>query len=241
LKQSALTEPLVDALIDSMEDPKRCFDACIALEAATAKSSHIHARIVDAGGIEAIVDAMTPHETHETNAQIQLVACHTLQHLSSSSSYQGADKVAEAGGCKAIALALSGNYCGDPLLVQAAAHALEIIAFGGPRGRERTVRHGAIEALLAALKMHRTSVDVCQAGLAALQAIVEKDPDCQQAERFAKANGISNIVSTLGEHKSDKQVQYWGRLLLHSLCEDNRDLKAEAMRKLHYQGIDLTL
>merc|ERR1711924_578825 len=150
----------------------------------------------------------------------------------------GAARIAEAGGCEALLRGVAGP---DPLLAQAAAHALELVAFGGPVSRERAVNDGAVEMLLSALKAHRSASELQEAVLAALQTVIEKNPDCQQIERLAAANGIPSIVTSLGEHKEDQKVQYWGRLLMQAICSESRDLRAEALRKLHYQGVELEL
>jgi hypothetical protein len=115
------------------------------------------------------------------------------------------------------------------------------VAFGGPLSRQQAVNEGAVEVLLSALKAHRGAAEMQEAVLAALQTVIEKNPDCQQIERLAAANGIHAVVTSLGEHRSDQKVQYWGRLLMHSVCNENRDLRTEALRKLHYQGIELEL
>jgi len=228
-------EPLVQALIDSTQDGETCLAALVTLESATARSGTLHRRVLAAGGAEALVAAMT---THREVADIQLVACHAIQHLAAAASYGGAARVAEAGGCEVLLQAIEGP---DPLLAQAAAHALELVAFGGPLPRQRAVSDGAVEVLLSALKAHRSAAEMQEAVLAALQTVVEKKPDCQQIERLAAANGIPCIVTSLGEHKADQKVQYWGRLLMQLICSENRDLRAEALRKLHYQGIELEL
>jgi len=106
-------EPLVQALIDSTEDPEACLSACATLEAATARSSILHRRVLAAGGAEALVTAMT---AHREVADIQLVACHALQHLAATASCSGAARVAEAGGCRVLLVAIGGP---DPLLAQA--------------------------------------------------------------------------------------------------------------------------
>merc|ERR1712139_477586 len=114
---------------------------------------------------------------------IQLIACHALQHLATAASCKGATSVAEAGGCEAMLVALGPAHSQNALLAQAAAHALELVAFGGPSARERAVSSGALEVLLSVLKVHRSNADVQQAVLAALQTITERNPDCQQIER----------------------------------------------------------
>merc|ERR1719247_266325 len=164
---------------------------------------------------------------HSDAADIQLVACHVLQHLASTASCSGAARVAEAGGCKVLLLAIRGP---DPLLAQAAAHALELVAFGGPLPRQQAVSEGAVEVLLSALKAHRRAAEMQEAVLAALQTVIEKNPECEQIERLAAANGIHAVVTSLGEHRSDQKVQYWGRLLMHSVCNEHRDLRTEALR-----------
>jgi len=235
---SGEAKKLVQALLESTQDRDGCMAACQAIEIATARSSTVHRRLLAAHGAEALVAAMS---AHSDVAEIQLIACHALQHLATAASCGGAARVADAGGCEAMLLALGPAHSQDPLLAQAAAHALELVAFGGPLPRGRAVSDGAVEVLLSALKAHRANAAVQLAVLAALQTVVERNPDCQQIDRVSKCNGINNIVSSLGEHKSDKQVQYWGRLLLQGICASNRDLRAEALRKLHYQGIELEL
>lgn len=232
-------EQLVQSLLDSTQDRDGCLAACIALEAAAARSSALHRRILTSGGAEALVAAMA---AHRGAADIQVVACHALQHLAAAASCNGAMTVAEAGGIEAMLLAAGSAHAHDPLVIQAVAHALELVAFGGPLPRQRAVSNGAVEVLVSALKVHRGAVeDLQQAVLAALQTIVVRNPDCQQVERFAAADGIQRIVTCLGEHRADTQVQYWGRLLLHDVCTENRDLRTEALRKLHYQGVELEL
>lgn len=234
------SDPLVEKLRESIEEgEEECLAACEALEAAAAKSCNIHRRILAAGGADVIVHAM--HEYRDGDMKLQVAFCQTLQHLASATASMGATVVADAGACKAIANALSLWHSEDALVVQAAAHALELIAFGGPRSREHAVKDGALEALLGATKKHKSSAIVQQAVLAALQTLVENNPNCQQVERVAAANGIQIIVTILGDHNTDKQVQYWGRLLIQNICEDHKDLKAETLRKLHYQGIELEL
>lgn len=228
-------EPLVQELLDSTQDHDACLAACASLEAATARSSTLHRRVIAGGGVEALLAAMHGHREHP---DIQLVACHALQHLAAAASCGGAARVAQAGGCAILLTAIAGP---DTLLAQAAAHTLELVTFGGPVPRQLAVSSGAVETLLSALKAHRSAPDMHEAVLAALQAVIEKDPDCQQIERLAAANGIPLIVSSLGENRSNQKVQYWGRLLMHAVCSENVNLKAETLRKLHYQGIELEL
>lgn len=240
---SAPSKPKADApdvisLRDSIQDRDECLAACTALEAATARSSALHRHVVSSGGVEALVEVMA---AHRQDVDIQLAACHTLQHLAASAACHGAARVAEAGGCEGILLAMGSMHSQNTLLVQAAAQTLELVAFGGPSQRKRAVDAGAVEGLASVLKVHRSNADVQQAVLAALQTIVERDPDCQQIDRLAAADGISRIIASLGEHKADQQVQYWARLLLHDVCTENRELRTEALRKLHYQGIELEL
>lgn len=230
-------EPLVQALLDSSQDRDACLAACTALEAATARSHSLHRQVIAADGVEALIAAMA---AHRGVSEIQLVACLALQHLAAAASCNGAARVAQAGGCEALLLAMA-HDAQDPLLAQAAAHALELVAFGGPVPRQRAVDDGAVEALLSVMKVHRAASELQHAALASLQTIVERNPDCQQAERLVAADGIQRITTVLGEHKGDQQVQYWGRLLLHDMCTHNRDLRADALRKLHYQGIELEL
>lgn len=240
IKLKGDSDPLVEKLQASIEEGEEdCLVACEALEAVAAKSCNAHRRILAAGGADVIVKAM--HEYRDGDMKLQVAFCQTLQHLASATASMGATVVADAGACKAIANALNIWHSDNALVVQAAAHALELIAFGGPRPREHAVKDGALEALLGATKKHKSSAIVQQAVLSALQTLVEKNPNCQQVERVTAANGIQIIVGILGEHKADKQVQYWGRLLIQNICEDHIDLKAETLRKLHYQGIELEL
>lgn len=240
IKLKGDSNPLVEKLREAIQEgEEECFAACEALEAAVAKSSNIHRRILVAGGADVIVHGM--HEYRDGASKLQVAFCQALQHLASGTDSMGATVVADAGACKAIANALSLWHSDDALVVQAAAHALELIAFGGPRSREHAVKDGALEALLGATRKHKSSAFVQQAVLAALQTLIEKSPDCQQVERVAAANGIQIIVTILGDHKADRQVHYWGRLLIQMICQDHMDLKAETLRKLHYQGVEMEI
>mmetsp|Transcript_68504 Transcript_68504/g.120016 ORF Transcript_68504/g.120016 Transcript_68504/m.120016 type:complete len:242 (-) Transcript_68504:76-801(-) len=231
---------LVPALQIASRNRERCLVACVGLEIAlrpSASQAPLYQQALDAGSVEALIAAMT---AQRGAAEVQMVACQALQHLAAAATEGGASRVAAAGGCRAVVIAM-GAHAGDVLLLQAAAQALELIAFGGSVSRERAVEEGAVEALLSMLKAQRHVQPVQQAALAALQTLVEKHPDCHQVERVAAAGGIATIISTLGDNKTHKQIQYWGRMLLQILCNENRDLKSEAVRKLHYQGIEMDL
>lgn len=233
-------ETLVQALLIAKRNSERCLVACIGLEMAlrpNASQAPMYQQALDAGSVEAVIAAMTAQRGVAT---VQMVACQALQHLAAATTDGGASRVAAAGGCRAVIVAM-GAHSGDVLLLQAAAQTLELIAFGGSVSRQRAVEEGAVEALLGMLKAQRHVQPVQQAALAALQTLVERQPDCHQVERVAAASGIATIISTLGDHKTHKQIQYWGRMLLQSVCSQNRDLKAETVRKLHYQGIEMDL
>lgn len=231
-------ENLVRCLKIARRNRERCLIACLNLEMAlrpTSSQQPLFAQALAAGSVEAIVEAMS---AQRGAVEVQMVACQALQHVSAASADGGATRVAASGGCQAVVIAI-GAHSTDVLLLQAAAQALELIAFGGSTSRERAVEDGAVEALLGVMKAHRHVQPVQQAALAALQTLVEKQPDCQQAERVAAAGGIAAVVTSLGDSKTNRQIQYWGRMLLQNLCAENRDLRAEAIRKLHYQGIEI--
>lgn len=238
-KVKAASDPdkLVQALKVSAEQREACAEALAALEAAAARSQSAQCRMLTIGAAQVVVDAM---RAHGGVVEVQLLSCLVLQHLASNISMGGALRISEARGCEAITIAMNANS-GNALLAQAGAQTLELIAFASPETRQRAVEDGALEALLSVLKVHRHSVDAQQAALAALQTLVERNPDCQQVERVAAAEGIALIITTLSDHRAERQVQYWGRLLLQNICLGNRDLKAEAVRKLHYQGIEMEL
>merc|ERR1712014_524657 len=167
---------------------------------------------------------------HSKSLEIQMIACRALQHLSTSP--EGAAQVAEAGGCKACVDIMSARP-EDALVQQLACHALELIAFGGSEPRLRAISDGAAEVPVQVLKLHRASPLAQQAALAALQAILEEGGASQQI--VADAGGLQAAVNTVSDHKGDANIQYWGRLLIQSLCIGNNDLRAEASRKLHYK------
>jgi len=219
----------------ALDDRDTCLEACAALEAATVRSVATHRRLLRADGAEAVAGAMS---SFLEDAEVQLVACQVLQHLASSSSADGAGHVARSGGCAAIVAALDAHRA-DPLVLQAACHALELVAFGGVAARTLVVADGAAEALVRVLKEASGQAHALQAALAALQALIERNPECTQ--KVADAGGIAAIVNVLGSSKNDRQIQYWGRLLLQGLCTENRSLRTEAVRKLHYQGVDMEL
>merc|ERR1712176_673992 len=100
----------------------------------------------------------------------------------------------------------------------------ELVAFGSSEGRAAAVTDGAVEAEIKIIKTHRKSIDLLQAAIAALQALIE-DPDCQR--QISKAGGIAALVAALGEHRENQQIQYWGKLLLQGLANANSELRTE--------------
>jgi len=130
-------------------------------------------------------------------------------------------------------------HADDALVQQVACHALELIAFGGAVPCSRGVAEGVVGAVLRVLKTQRGKVGALRAALAALQAILSDGEGARQ--RVVTGGGLKAIVDILGDAKGDANIQYWGRLLLQSLCAENHDLRAEAARKLHWKGIELDL
>lgn len=213
-------------------DRDSCIANCRMLENITLKSSGSQARLLKADGAKTLTMIMA---AHLKDAEVQMVVCRTLQHLASAVSANGPGILAQAGACAAARCAMEAHE-NDADVQQAACHAIELMAFGGPEPRSQAIIDGCPEAILQALKKFRDKAFVIQACMASLQALIE-DVECQQ--RLVKAGALTVVITALGDCKDNAEVTYWGQLLINGLCNGNAELRQEAVRKCHFQKIEL--
>lgn len=204
------------------------------LESATMSSSACHRRVLLGNGSEAVVSAM---KAHLANAPLQATACRVLQHLSTSVAADAAARVARAGGLEAVVAALLAHPQ-DVAVQQSGSHAIELLVFAGAERQAKAVDLGAVEALVGTLGAHRRHNRVQQAVLAALQAVLGGVPDA--GPRLKEAGTVNAVVAAVSDGKGDRQVQYWGRLLLQTLCAEH-GLKTDVTKTLHWSGIEMEL
>lgn len=227
------SELVLSTLADAANDREAALEGLRVLEAATFKGSG-QSRVLSGDGVKGVTLVMTEHLT---DAEVQVMACRVLQHLAAASS-DGGLALAQAGACAAVRAAMDA-HSGDPLVQQAACHATEVLAFGSPEVRSQAVSDGTGQAVMNAIKRHRANAFVQQAALPALHAMAEDGE--QLLEQVKKAGTIAAIVAALSDHKDDPQVQNWGQLALRGLCSQSDELRTEALRKCHWQGLELDL
>jgi len=228
-------EQAITFLQEDASSADRCVSCCAMLESATMRSAACHSGVLRAGAPRGFVRAM---KEHLQNIEVQTLSLRAMQHLAAAVNLDGAKHISDAGGC-AAAVAAMNAHPGHALVQQAACHALELIAFGGPEPRTRAVADGAVETTVRAMKAHKENSDIQHAALSTLQALVEESSDA--AKRFSDASGPAALVSSLVMHKKDAQVQYWASLLVRTLSEWSTDVRVDIQRKCHYQGIELDL
>eukprot|EP00933_Yihiella_yeosuensis_P037163 TRINITY_DN31049_c0_g1_i1.p1 TRINITY_DN31049_c0_g1~~TRINITY_DN31049_c0_g1_i1.p1 ORF type:complete len:297 (-),score=88.05 TRINITY_DN31049_c0_g1_i1:89-913(-) len=218
--------------LEAEPDRESCLEGLRTLEAATLKSSSCHQRILKAEGAKVLVALMA---LYLQDSEVQIVASNILQHLASSATADGAVLIAQAGGCAAACSAMD-SHPEVAAVQQAACHAVELIAFAGPELRAQVLADGCAEAVIQALKKFRGNSAVTQACLAALQPLAE-DKECQA--RLEKVGGMAAIISALADTKENAQVMYWGQIVMEGMCAGNSELRQEAIRKCHFQKIEL--
>eukprot|EP00440_Ansanella_granifera_P033135 gb/GFBE01035952.1/.p1 GENE.gb/GFBE01035952.1/~~gb/GFBE01035952.1/.p1 ORF type:complete len:256 (+),score=50.49 gb/GFBE01035952.1/:1-768(+) len=226
-------EQVVQSLLESTSDREVCLGCCKVLEAATLRSTNCQRRVLSCKGPEALVATMS---AHLQDAEVQMYACRTLQHLASLGASEGPLVLAKAGACKAASESMA-SHPADATVQQAACHAIELIAFGGAEPRAQAHVSGCAQAVLKGLQQFRKDAAVQEANLAALQALIHEEPECREA--VTKAGGLAAIIGALADHRDNAQVQYWGEVLLAGLCRDNAELRQEAMRKCHFQKLEI--
>lgn len=227
---------IIERLLTNSLSKEACVSDLTTLEAATLRNAVCHKSILSFGGAKAITTVMAEHID---DASIQTLACRILQHIAAADHIECAAQLASDGAIAAMRFAM-GAHPNDALVQQVACHALELLAFASPDAKAQAVTDGAVEAVLGVLRTHRKNEHVVLGALAALQALVEDEPDSQQ--RLQRESGAPSIVAAMAEHRDLPQTIAWGRLLLQGLClAGDPELRAEVLRKCHYQGIDLEL
>lgn len=237
--QDALTpDHAVRVLATPKVHKEDCFLALESLEAATMSSSACHRQVLNGKGAEAVVTTMKAQLAH---APLQATACRVLQHLSTDVACDASGCIARAGGLEAVVAAILAHPT-DASVQQSGSHALELLVFGGAERQARAIELGAVEALVVALNNHRRGLGAVEAlvvaVLAALQSMLGGIPE--QGHRLKEAGTINAVVSAISDGKGDRQVQYWGRLLLQTLCSEH-GMKKDVTRALHWSGIDMEL
>lgn len=227
----------IQMLATDPSDRDQCLARCAVIEAATLKRSSCHGKVLALGGPAGLVGAMRAHPKDE---EVQAVAARALQHLASATTLQGASKVAEAGACAVVTAAMD-RFPNHALVQQVACGVLELVAFGGVEPRARAIKEGAVEAVTKALKAHRTSANIQLAALAALQAFASGDEVLDCGKRFSDTGGVHGLIASLGDHKEDAWVQYWGNCFIRSLGAKNPELRTEIQRQCHWKNITLDL
>merc|ERR1719221_1060667 len=113
----------VQTLLAAASDRQTCAASLSALEAVTLRNGACHKRVLDVGATKALTTVMAEHLK---DAEIQTLACRTMQHLASAAQHDGAAQLAQAGACAAARFAMDAHPQ-DVLVQQVACHALELI------------------------------------------------------------------------------------------------------------------
>uniref|UniRef100_A0A7S1VP17 Uncharacterized protein n=1 Tax=Grammatophora oceanica TaxID=210454 RepID=A0A7S1VP17_9STRA len=206
LQQLTATISQMTATLEDSNTQIRCFGELAELGW---KNWRNRGSIGKAGGIEAIVKAMSHHFEC---AQVQSCGCVALYWLAS---WGNQESIADAGGIERIVLTMKRHVESEDVQNRACQVLAELV--GGHR--DSIVRVGGIKAVVVAMRHHLQNEEVQRHGCKALAGLASYSPSSQVL--IANEGGIDAVISAMTRHLNDEDVQRHGLWTLARLAESN--------------------